>query len=86
MMYTTIASTLQADVGGEKMGISKAASLLANPDGALRLAAWNGVQQVTRDRQSEHERASTRERERARARARSSVRESERERVKLSRC
>ena len=28
------------------MGISKAASLLANPDASTRLAAWNGVQQV----------------------------------------
>ena len=29
------------------MGISKAASLLANPDASTRLAAWNGVQQVS---------------------------------------
>ena len=34
---------MQCDVNGEKMGIAKAASLLADPDSKTRRSAWDGI-------------------------------------------
>uniref|UniRef100_A0A7S1H7V7 Peptidase M3A/M3B catalytic domain-containing protein n=1 Tax=Hemiselmis andersenii TaxID=464988 RepID=A0A7S1H7V7_HEMAN len=45
-LHSSIAATMECDVGGEKMGVAKAAALLADPDAETRENAWKGINQA----------------------------------------